>query len=109
MVDSNLMAACSEETLNEDTFDTNYKHVSKRLYRKSFTETNNEEDLTNNYEHFQMPSTEYSILSLKRNIYPSVTELYNQRDRGKDESYDLVVGQFHDISESNANSQSESE
>lgn len=46
------MAACSEETLNEDTFDTNYKHVSKRLYRKSFTETNNEEDLTNNYEHF---------------------------------------------------------
>nr|XP_034338690.1 uncharacterized protein LOC117692996 isoform X2 [Crassostrea gigas] len=109
MVDSNLMAACSEVTLNEDTFDANCKHVSERLYRNSYTMTNNEEDLTNNYEHCRVPSTEYSILSLKRNIEPSVTELYGQRDRGNDKSYDLVVRQVHDISESNENSQSESE
>lgn len=56
-------------------------------------------------EHFQMP-TEYSVLSLKRNIDSSAIELYGQRDRGKDEAYDLIVGQYHDISESSENSQS---
>lgn len=104
--DCNHFAACSEETLNEETFGTYYESVSKRHYINSYTETSGEEESANNYEHFRMP-TEYSILSLKRNIDPSVTEPYNQRDRGKDESYDLVVGQFHDISESNENSQSE--
>lgn len=108
MVDRNSVAACSEETFNEDNFDTNCGHVLKRHYLNSYTETKGEEDLANNYEHFQMP-TEYSVLSLKRNIDPSVIEMYGQRNRGKDEANDLIVGQFHDIGESSENSQSESE
>lgn len=52
MVDSNLMVVCSEEILNEDIFDMNYKYVLKRFYCKFFIEINNEEDLINNYEYF---------------------------------------------------------
>lgn len=107
-VSVNNFAACSQETLNEDTSNTNYGRVLKRHYLNSYTETNGEEESANNYEHFQMP-TEYSILSLKRNLDPSAIELYGQRERDKDGAYDVLVGQFHDISESSENSQSESE
>lgn len=106
--DANNFAACSQETLNKDTFDTNYGRVSKRHYLNSYTETNGEEESANNYEHFQM-STEYSILSLRRNIDQSAIELYGQRERDKDGAYDVFIGQFHDISESSESTQSESE
>lgn len=106
--DVNHFAACSEETLIEETFDTNYERVLHRHYVNFSTETNGEEESTNNYDLFQMP-TEYSVLSLKRTIDPSVTEMYGQRERGKDGTYDLIVGQFHNTSERSENSQSESE
>uniref|UniRef100_A0A8W8KI96 Uncharacterized protein n=1 Tax=Magallana gigas TaxID=29159 RepID=A0A8W8KI96_MAGGI len=106
--DCNHFAACSEETLNEETFGTYNKSVSKRHYIYSYTETSGEEESANNYEHFRMP-TEYSILSLKRNIDPSVIQLYGQREKGNDGAYDVIVGQFHNVGEQSENSQSESE
>ena len=106
--DFNHFAACSEETLNEETFGTCYESVSKRHYINSYTETSGEEESANNYEHFRMP-TEYSILSLKRNIDPSFIEVYGQHERGNDGAYDVIVGQFYNVSERSENSQSESE
>ncbi|XP_052718557.1 uncharacterized protein LOC128190519, partial [Crassostrea angulata] len=106
--DCNHFAACSEETLNEETFGTYNESVSKRHYIYSYTETSGEEESANNYEHFRMP-TEYSILSLKRNIDPSVIQLYGQREKGNDGAYDVIVGQFHNVGEQSENSQSESE
>lgn len=106
--DVNHFAACSEETLIEKTFDTNYERVLNRHYLNFYTETNGEEESTNNYDLFQMP-TEYSVLSLKRNIDPSVTKLYGQRERGKEGAYESIVGQFHNTSKRSENSQSESE
>uniref|UniRef100_A0A8W8KKP7 Uncharacterized protein n=1 Tax=Magallana gigas TaxID=29159 RepID=A0A8W8KKP7_MAGGI len=106
--DFNCFAACSEETLNEETFDMYYESVSKRHYINSYTETSSEEETAHNYEHFRMP-TEYSILSLKRNIDRSVIELYGQRERDNDGAYDVIVGQFHNTSERSENSHSESE
>lgn len=46
--DANHFAACSEESLNEETFDTNYESVSKRHYLNSYKETSGEEEMANN-------------------------------------------------------------
>lgn len=46
--DANHFAACCEEILNEETFDTNYENVSKRHYLNFYTETSGEEEMANN-------------------------------------------------------------
>lgn len=67
----------NDEISNDNNVGVTYGLISKRQLKDAcFTDTNREGRRSNNYEQpFQM-SSEYSILSLKRNIDLSTTDLY---------------------------------
>lgn len=75
--DINPVRSENDELSNDNNVGVYYGLISKRhLKDVCFSDTSREGMLSNNYEQpFQM-SSEYNILSLKRNIDPSTTDLY---------------------------------
>lgn len=67
----------NDEISNDNNVGVNYGLISKRQLKDAcFSDTNREGRLSNNYEQPFQPSSEYSILSLKRKIDLSTTDLY---------------------------------
>lgn len=69
---------CENDELSSDNnVGVTYGLISKRQLKDAcFTDTNREGRRSNNYEQPFQTSSEYSILSLKRNIDLSTTDLY---------------------------------
>eukprot|EP00105_Crassostrea_gigas_P018154 XP_011436176.1 PREDICTED: uncharacterized protein LOC105334433 [Crassostrea gigas] len=71
------MRCVNDEISNDNNVGVNYGLISKRQLKDAcFSDTNREGRLSNNYEQPFQPSSEYSILSLKRKIDLSTTDLY---------------------------------
>lgn len=67
----------NDEISSDNNVGVTYGLISKRQLKDAcFSDTNREGRLSNNYEQPFQPSSEYSILSLKRKIDLSTTDLY---------------------------------
>lgn len=67
----------NDEISSDNNVGVTYGLISKRQLKDAcFSDTNRDGRLSNNYEQPFQPSSEYSILSLKRKIDLSTTDLY---------------------------------
>lgn len=73
----NTIPSENDELPNDNYLDVNYGLIAKlHLNDVCFMDTNREVELSINYKQPLQMSSQYNILSLKRNIDPSTTNLY---------------------------------
>lgn len=76
--DMNTISSANDEPSNDNNVGVNYGQISKRQLKDiCFTNASREGGLSKNYEQPFQVSSQYSILSLKRNIDLSTTDLYD--------------------------------
>lgn len=76
--DMNTISSANDEPSNDNNVGVDYGQISKRQLKDiCFTNASREGGLSKNYEQPFQVSSQYSILSLKRNIDLSTTDLYD--------------------------------
>ena len=111
MVDSTLINATGDSEPVDDGIrhrKLNYAHIPEENYDLCTPEAVSEENTMHDYA--RVPKTfQYSILSLRRNVDPSLLVDHEAQSKGPvDDAYDLIDGQTYNKSSDDNSSESDS-